>query len=1740
MRYVGNEYDDFDDEDDEIEDDADEQDDDGGAPPRSNPFTSPANSGQRSSSLPGAGRSSGLPGSSAPGGSSGGLGSRLPGTPASSGLGQNRPASPSSPSSPSSPPRYGSPSGGSSGSGAPSGPPPRPGAPGSSSSSLSGSGSTSPFGSRYPSSSSPSSPGGSGSPSSAPSRPGSPSSPSSPSGAKPAPPADEKKSGGMLGGLGSRLGGGKGDDKQNKPATPKGSGDKASGGSPLGGIGGNIGGLANRLTNRGGDSGGKPAAPAKASAESAGGGLFGKLRPGAKTEEKKPGTPAASSASRPGGTSPTSSSPFGGGAKPATPGSSPSASSAARSTGEMNRPKFGSAAGGTAPATPKSAAKTADAPSGLSRFLPSFARGGKEDKKPEKKARPSKAPKIQSGTGLSLDHKLDILGVVLVLSSLALFLSSLSSTKGHLTEWANGLLSQTFGWGAVAIPIAMMAVGIWLVARHFGDEAPVVPTHRIIGIVLAYVGVLILMQYIDTYSYINSDGSIVTIDVLQKVWLPLSIARGSGGGWVGANLYFLLASNVTEYGAFLAAVGLLIFGAMFILNISAAELTMIVVSIGRSFADAQQRRAQRRAQAAAPGLEQITAEAAASAPAVTVSKPVPEALPITPPTPALPAASEPALPAGQPVPAAAERNIAINIGGRTSTVPTTGGVLQPVENKPARTAQQPAASAAPRTAEPATAPAGGGLGSRLRGAIPSMPSIPKPNIGLPGSKASGDGAAAPKAEPAKANGLTPEKDGTKMPEKAASPAGGLRGMFSRQKSPAEAEAVPEKPATSKSPVPATTSAASAAPGASTAAIPSAVNAVPASSPLKSPVPQEEPAARLGDLLKPAGQQKPAAPSMPSRSPSAFTPAEVVDKSASAESVSALRSPMSRPPSTISGTATPVGDKDKDKLSPSPFGRPSEPAKPFAAASPAFKSSSVFNAKDLTDDDDIEDKDDPLDEMDDLEVDEDSEQLTKLAPATPKGTGPLPRPNENTSRFAPTTFGANKPAEPAADRQDRLNALRSGNLGGPPVSPTPAKPNLGATKPEDMPSIARQPAAFVGSAPAASTPDKAQPVTPVGASAAPATPATPRATPVSPAPAAPVRPVTLTAASPADKPADGEKKPQPAAAFWKPAAESAKAEPAPQSSPIPKADLPKAPVQPPASSFGRPTTPPGAPPNMMPNTNGGAAPAANAPLPPSPEIALRQPGVGTSAPAGAKRHKEWKLPTYSSLLLPGSEGDIDRESLLRRARIIEDTLNSFGAPGKVVEVNTGPVITQFGVEPDYLVTRGGKKNRVKVSAIAQLDKDIQLALGAKSIRIEAPVPGKGYVGIEVPNDAPSLVSLRDVMESDSFKKIKSPLAIALGQSVDGAPISADLTGMPHLLIAGTTGSGKSVCVNAIISSLILRNPPDRVKFIMVDPKRVELTGYNGIPHLVAPVVVDLERIVGVLKWVTREMDERYKKFSTAGARNIEDYNNHLGSDVESMPYIVVIIDELADLMMLAPDETERVITRIAALARATGIHLVIATQRPSVDVVTGLIKANFPARIAFAVAGGVDSRVILDQPGAERLLGRGDMLYMSGDSPAPLRLQGVYVSDTEINNITRYWKGQMSDDDVASKPISTLVLDHSIAENGRSVMPSNDRQQIQQAFWDRDQRSGANGNGSSSATISSSGGDDDIPDDQEDELYEEAVEMVRRLNKASVSLLQRRLRIGYTRAARLIDRMEEEGIVGPAVEGSKPREVLPLR
>lgn len=494
-------------------------------------------------------------------------------------------------------------------------------------------------------------------------------------------------------------------------------------------------------------------------------------------------------------------------------------------------------------------------------------------------------------------------------------------------------------------------------------------------------------------------------------------------------------------------------------------------------------------------------------------------------------------------------------------------------------------------------------------------------------------------------------------------------------------------------------------------------------------------------------------------------------------------------------------------------------------------------------------------------------------------------------------------------------------------------------------------------------------------------------------------------------------------------------------------------------------------------------------------------LARSATDEVDRTVNWQLPTLSEILETDGIIQNSEEMNQHQARVIEDTLNSFGAPAHIVEINRGPVITQYGVEPDFIETRSGRM-RVRVGKIAALADDLALALSARSVRIQAPVPGKGYIGIEVPNDQPTLVHLRDVIESEAFQRLRSPLRFGLGQDVSGRAVAIDLATMPHLLIAGTTGSGKSVCVNALITCLLLHNTPAQLRLIMVDPKRVELSNYNGIPHLMTPVVVELERVSGVLQWVTREMEGRYQKLANAGCRNIAEYNVKASQRGENtLPYLVVIIDELADLMMLAPEETERSLTRLAQLARATGIHLVIATQRPSVDVVTGLIKANFPARIAFAVVSGVDSRVILDQPGAERLLGRGDMLFQAPDAAASIRLQGAFVSDGEIQRLVEFWQAQNK---FTGGPVSSEM-----AASLPSGVPLR-----QMPLWD-----------------------DLMEEESQDPLFLEAVDIARRQGRASISMLQRRLRIGYTRAARLIETMEEKGIVGPPMPGTGTREVL---
>ncbi len=572
-----------------------------------------------------------------------------------------------------------------------------------------------------------------------------------------------------------------------------------------------------------------------------------------------------------------------------------------------------------------------------------------------------------------------------------------------------------------------------------------------------------------------------------------------------------------------------------------------------------------------------------------------------------------------------------------------------------------------------------------------------------------------------------------------------------------------------------------------------------------------------------------------------------------------------------------------------------------------------------------------------------------------------------------------------------------------------------------------------------------------------------------------------------------------------------------------------------------------------------------------DSALAQQATQISSRIAVERN--WTLPKIEDILEPGSDSSLQEKDIRERARVIEETLDSFGVPGRIIEVNRGPTITQYGVEPGFVAMKSGKQVKVKVSRIAGLADDLALALSAPRIRIEAPIPGRGLVGIEVPNGETAIVSLRDVMESDEFVNLtrKTKLRVGLGQDVSGKPVVADMTTMPHLLIAGTTGSGKSVCVNAIICALMCYNSPKDLRFIMVDPKRVELTGYNGIPHLIAPVVVDVEKVTGVLTWVVREMDQRYRTFAKYGARNIVDFNAKAGGDdgrlttdpstdsgqayrqpssvvggrlssadpdLKKLPYIVVIIDELADLMMMAPDETEKTLVRLAQMARATGIHLIIATQRPSVDVVTGLIKANFPARIAFTVATSIDSRVILDSPGAEKLLGRGDMLVVMPEHPLPMRSQGCWLSNPEIERVVRHWRAQLGGEAVATH-VQTVVNDPITASmsapsvpmagtlTGEQVaMPTGEDLfgQAPSPTWDE-------------ARALANAADDTGKDGGGDKLFNDAVATVRMNGKASISLLQRRLRIGYTRSARLIEEMESKGIVGPQVAGAQFREVL---
>jgi len=464
---------------------------------------------------------------------------------------------------------------------------------------------------------------------------------------------------------------------------------------------------------------------------------------------------------------------------------------------------------------------------------------------------------------------------------------------------------------------------------------------------------------------------------------------------------------------------------------------------------------------------------------------------------------------------------------------------------------------------------------------------------------------------------------------------------------------------------------------------------------------------------------------------------------------------------------------------------------------------------------------------------------------------------------------------------------------------------------------------------------------------------------------------------------------------------------------------------------------------------------------------------------------WRYPSLS-LLSDSAGGTADRGDVKQNADTIEQTLDSFGIKARVAEINYGPAVTQYALE----IALG-----TKLARITTLQNDLALALAAPTgqIRVEAPIPGRNLVGIEVPNRAPEFVSLKTMLNHKLVKQHKSKLAVGLGLNVAGEPVVVDIEDMPHVLIAGATGSGKSVCINDFLCTMLFRASPEEVKLILVDPKRVELTGYNGIPHLLTPVIVNPVQVVSALKWAMAEMERRYKVFAEVGARNIMAYNEQSG--FQAMPYIVIVIDELADIILFSPSQVEEAITRLAQMSRATGIHLVVSTQRPSTDVITGLIKANIPCRIAFNVTSMVDSRVILDMPGAEKLLGRGDMLFIPPSQAKPTRIQGAFVSDREIDGLIKYLKTA----GVTPEYNEAVTEKYQAGKAGAGTMTDEMGKEV-------------------------------------DPLFEEAVKVVTQYDKASASLMQRRLSIGYARAARILDQLHHHGVVG-APEGSKPREVL---
>jgi DNA segregation ATPase FtsK/SpoIIIE, S-DNA-T family len=525
----------------------------------------------------------------------------------------------------------------------------------------------------------------------------------------------------------------------------------------------------------------------------------------------------------------------------------------------------------------------------------------------------------------------------------------------------------------------------------------------------------------------------------------------------------------------------------------------------------------------------------------------------------------------------------------------------------------------------------------------------------------------------------------------------------------------------------------------------------------------------------------------------------------------------------------------------------------------------------------------------------------------------------------------------------------------------------------------------------------------------------------------------------------------------------------------------------------------------------AAPARTAPAdpdpPPAPDPAQAQPAPPRADGAAASKRKAArakppqaapaKLQVARSVerlpsldLLQADSGHYGSRDTRRTEEMIQQTLADFDIPVRVVNVESGPTVTQYGIEPLY-IERGGQRRKVRVSRIVNLADDLALALAAPSVRIEAPVPGHPYVGIEVPNVDKALVSMRGILQSPQMAKSGGILPVALGRDTAGLPVVTDLSRAPHLLIAGSTGSGKSVCINSIIISLLMHHGPESLRFIMIDPKMVELPGYNGIPHLIGKVITEMDHVVGALTWLLLQMDDRYQQFRAASVRNIAGFNEKAqkSKDLEPLPYIVLVVDELADLMMTAPEDVERQLVRLAQMARATGIHMVLATQRPSTDVVTGLIKANFPTRIAFAVTSQVDSRVVLDSNGAEKLLGQGDMLFMSPTSAKLMRVQGCWVSDKEIERIVKFWQEQALLENPGG-PVTKVAPWIGLMEQM----------------------------------------------DDEDELLQDVIDLIRDLEGCTTSYVQRKLRIGYPKAARLMEQLEAKGLVGPDMGAGQGREV----